>query len=205
MLASHNMSKAAWGQLQIGNSQLHIRSFEVAVLFVTDLEISYRQHRHFGYCCSTGPALHLCHHCTSWEPSLPDRCTPVRFMHLFWRPIVSACLPCLDGSPLSLSAHVAGMRASGCRPNFSSGAGSSLAPPPSSESLSFRTGTAESVQQAPEASDTAQIVLPCQLPPVAYVLPEDAPWIFDVKHPDLDSHGCEITAERPSMYGHEQD
>ena len=54
MLASHNLSKAAWGHLQRRDSQLMVHSFEMGVLFVPDLELLYRQHRHHGYCCSTG-------------------------------------------------------------------------------------------------------------------------------------------------------
>ena len=54
MLASHNLSKAAWGQLQKSKSQFMVLSYELAVLFLPDLELLYRQHRHHGYCCSTG-------------------------------------------------------------------------------------------------------------------------------------------------------
>ena len=54
MLASHNMSKAAWGQLQKSKSQLQVLSYEMGVLFLPDLELHYRQHRHHGFCCGTG-------------------------------------------------------------------------------------------------------------------------------------------------------
>ena len=66
MLGSHNLSKAAWGQLQNGGSELKVASYEMGVLFLADLELAYRKHRHFGYCCSTGssppPACCLSHH-----------------------------------------------------------------------------------------------------------------------------------------------
>ena len=37
LLGSHNLSKAAWGELQKDNNQLFIKSFELAVLFLPRL------------------------------------------------------------------------------------------------------------------------------------------------------------------------
>lgn len=38
ILASHNLSKAAWGQLQKGGQQLFVMSFELGVLLLPSLE-----------------------------------------------------------------------------------------------------------------------------------------------------------------------
>ena len=38
LLASHNLSKAAWGALQAGGSKLHIRHYELGVLLLPSLE-----------------------------------------------------------------------------------------------------------------------------------------------------------------------
>lgn len=40
-LGSHNLSKAAWGQLQKGESQLHVRSYELGVLFLPEVMVSF--------------------------------------------------------------------------------------------------------------------------------------------------------------------
>lgn len=38
ILTSHNLSKAAWGVLEKGGQQLHIRSYELGVLLLPSLE-----------------------------------------------------------------------------------------------------------------------------------------------------------------------
>ena len=38
LLASHNMSKAAWGALERKGAQLHIRHYELGVLLLPSLE-----------------------------------------------------------------------------------------------------------------------------------------------------------------------
>ena len=46
------MSRAAWGILQKGGTQLYIRSFELGVLCTPQLEAAYRAHPHYGFCIS---------------------------------------------------------------------------------------------------------------------------------------------------------
>lgn len=57
LLASHNLSKAAWGSLQKGGSQLMIRSYELGVLLTPELEEAYRRHPHR---CELRLWVHLC-------------------------------------------------------------------------------------------------------------------------------------------------
>jgi hypothetical protein len=45
-VTSHNLSKAAWGELQRGSQQLFIRSYELGVLCLPALEAAYRRHPH---------------------------------------------------------------------------------------------------------------------------------------------------------------
>lgn len=46
---SHNLSKAAWGELQVGASQLGMRSYELSILLLPSTEAAYRLHRHYGF------------------------------------------------------------------------------------------------------------------------------------------------------------
>lgn len=46
LVTSHNLSKAAWGELQKGGQQLFIRSYELGVLCLPSLEAAYRRHPH---------------------------------------------------------------------------------------------------------------------------------------------------------------
>jgi tyrosyl-DNA phosphodiesterase-1 len=58
MIGSHNLSKAAWGEQQSGNSSIFIRSFELSVLFLPHLEASYRRSSHHGFqCAPTGGTI----------------------------------------------------------------------------------------------------------------------------------------------------
>jgi hypothetical protein len=45
-VTSHNLSKAAWGELHKNGQQLFIRSFELGVLCLPGLEAAYRRHPH---------------------------------------------------------------------------------------------------------------------------------------------------------------
>lgn len=63
MLTSHNLSRAAWGELQKNGTQIQVRSYEMGVLFLPSLEAAYRRHRHRAFSClpSHGPG-HLPRH-----------------------------------------------------------------------------------------------------------------------------------------------
>lgn len=52
LLASHNLSKAAWGSLQKKETQLMIRSYEMGVLFVPSAEQSFRSSTYCGFSCT---------------------------------------------------------------------------------------------------------------------------------------------------------
>ncbi|KAL4859226.1 Acyl-coenzyme A oxidase [Chlorella vulgaris] len=52
-VGSHNLSKAAWGQLQKHGSQLMVRSYELGVLLVPSLEAAYRASRWHGFSCTS--------------------------------------------------------------------------------------------------------------------------------------------------------
>eukprot|EP00878_Enallax_costatus_P031898 GHUV01034960.1.p1 GENE.GHUV01034960.1~~GHUV01034960.1.p1 ORF type:complete len:239 (+),score=71.93 GHUV01034960.1:371-1087(+) len=59
LVTSHNLSKAAWGSLQVcqrgphrGQQQLMIRSYELGVLATPQLEEAYLRHRHRSYSCT---------------------------------------------------------------------------------------------------------------------------------------------------------
>eukprot|EP00798_Chlamydomonas_sp_ICE-L_P020433 gene20433-27221_t len=54
IVSSHNLSKAAWGQLQKKNTQLMVRSYELGVLVLPSLEEQYRRHEHYGFSCTPG-------------------------------------------------------------------------------------------------------------------------------------------------------
>lgn len=59
MLASHNLSKAAWGVLQKGGTQLMVRSYELGVLLLPSLEAAYRSSRWRAFSCTpTGRTSH---------------------------------------------------------------------------------------------------------------------------------------------------
>ena len=49
LVTSHNLSKAAWGQLQLKGEQLRILSYELGALLLPRLEAAYRAHRHRGF------------------------------------------------------------------------------------------------------------------------------------------------------------
>eukprot|EP00884_Botryococcus_braunii_P012228 jgi/Botrbrau1/21005/Bobra.0144s0021.1 len=49
MTGSHNLSKAAWGELQVGGSQVGMRSYELSVLLLPSTEAAYRRHRHYDF------------------------------------------------------------------------------------------------------------------------------------------------------------
>lgn len=46
LVTSHNLSKAAWGELQKGGQALYMRSYELGVLCLPELEAAYRRHPH---------------------------------------------------------------------------------------------------------------------------------------------------------------
>ncbi|PRW59620.1 tyrosyl-DNA phosphodiesterase 1 [Chlorella sorokiniana] len=52
-VGSHNLSKAAWGQLQKNASQLMCRSYELGVLLLPSLEAAYRASRWVGFSCTS--------------------------------------------------------------------------------------------------------------------------------------------------------
>lgn len=56
LLGSHNLSKAAWGELQSNRTSLYIRSFELSVLILPSLEAEYRASSNRGFQCTTGAA-----------------------------------------------------------------------------------------------------------------------------------------------------
>ncbi len=56
LLGSHNLSRAAWGELQKKGATLFIRSYELSALFLPALELRYRQHAHYGFCCTADAA-----------------------------------------------------------------------------------------------------------------------------------------------------
>lgn len=55
-MGSHNLSRAAWGELQKQQSSLFIRSYELGVLCLPALEAQYRQHPHRGFSCTAPEA-----------------------------------------------------------------------------------------------------------------------------------------------------
>eukprot|EP00892_Ulva_mutabilis_P008980 jgi/Ulvmu1/6454/UM003_0084.1 len=56
LLGSHNLSKAAWGELQKERTSLFIRSYELGVLCLPELEAAYRGHPHRGFSCTAAAA-----------------------------------------------------------------------------------------------------------------------------------------------------
>lgn len=46
VVGSHSTSRAAWGDLQNGDSELTILSYELSVLLTPQLEAAYRRHPH---------------------------------------------------------------------------------------------------------------------------------------------------------------
>ena len=74
ILASHNFSKAAWGeevQSRKYNAQMfRILSYELGVVLLPRLEVSYRNSPHFGFSCTS----------TSEPPKSPPRVDRVQFI-----------------------------------------------------------------------------------------------------------------------------
>ncbi len=56
LVASHNLSKAAFGTLQKNGSQLFIMHYELAVLSLPSSEAAYRVHPHRGFSCTAPQA-----------------------------------------------------------------------------------------------------------------------------------------------------
>ena len=52
LLSSHNLSKAAFGELQKNATSLFVRSYELGVLFLPSLEAAYRKHPHRHFHCT---------------------------------------------------------------------------------------------------------------------------------------------------------
>ncbi|KAL4422181.1 hypothetical protein ABPG77_006422 [Micractinium sp. CCAP 211/92] len=65
LVASHNTSRAAWGGLELGGTQLFIRSHEMGVLLLPEVEAGYRSSSHCAFRCTglgsavTSPPPHL--------------------------------------------------------------------------------------------------------------------------------------------------
>jgi tyrosyl-DNA phosphodiesterase 1 len=59
MITSHNLSRAAWGELQKNKGQLFVRSYELGVLFLPSLEARFRASAQRDFSCtpSSGGAL----------------------------------------------------------------------------------------------------------------------------------------------------
>ena len=51
-MASHNLSKAAWGTLQKKGQQLFIHSFELGVMFLPSTERAFQQSQHCTFNCT---------------------------------------------------------------------------------------------------------------------------------------------------------
>ncbi|KAK9812082.1 hypothetical protein WJX73_004687 [Symbiochloris irregularis] len=52
LVTSHNLSIAAWGQLQVNNQQLSISHYELGVMILPCLEAQYLRHRHCNFSCT---------------------------------------------------------------------------------------------------------------------------------------------------------
>ncbi|KAK9834326.1 hypothetical protein WJX81_007076 [Elliptochloris bilobata] len=76
ILASHNLSKAAWGELDKRGQQLFIRSYELGVVLLPSLEQKYRAHRHCGYACMGPPSAALLALGIGRGPALAAPATP---------------------------------------------------------------------------------------------------------------------------------
>ena len=196
MLASHNLSKAAWGEMQ--KSNFMVRSFEVGVLFLPDLELLYRQHRHHDYCCSTGvcsTSILLLHDCFTDSRIVPEHIARACMIAVGHKLATGLCACML---PVSCNAF--------SRPSdlwrFPGLTLPAFAVP---QTLGFKLGTTADVQQLPTDTTKEFIILPYSLPLNAYMPTYDLPWTSDGPHPGLDVHGCAFADARPSPYGRLQD
>jgi Tyrosyl-DNA phosphodiesterase len=180
MLGSHNLSKAAWGELQKGASSLFIRSYEVSVLLLPELEAAYRRHPHSHYSCTASAAA-----ATSVDPLL--RCP-------------AAAVGSAD--PQGRANGAVATQAARNAPSTSRDAGSTIA-------FIAAFQEQQAVDPASNHSHDHRVVqvplpLPYRLPPPSYV-DGDEPWLVDVLRPGSDALNRRMDDEVPNMAGISQE
>ncbi|KAL0031162.1 hypothetical protein WJX77_006853 [Trebouxia sp. C0004] len=176
ILASHNLSKAAWGAVQKQGTQLFIRSFELGVMFLPSLEARYRQHPNRGFSCTPqAPPAH---------PSAEDASTCT---------IVNA--PPAD--PLAAAAATA---AAGEQGDAALAQGL-----PAPEFWTSQAGTDDSSDTTSSSSGTSRLIMPIpyMLPPRPYSshMSTDQPWCVDIEYSGVDSLGHNINDPVQGFYG----
>lgn len=182
LVASHNLSKAAWGALQKNGQQLMIRSYELGVLCVPSLEAKHRQHPHRGFCCTGddrpagaggadetagggGPHPSALSNAAGMEPTAG---------------------PCVEfyamkqDKLMTIGTNIAAAPQDGsAQPNTQKTSPSASLPTAGSKSRG--SGSCAAVLRVP-------IPVPYSLPPQRYTA-ADFPWMADVAYPGLDILG----------------
>ncbi|GLI60365.1 hypothetical protein VaNZ11_002490 [Volvox africanus] len=178
LLASHNLSKAAWGDLQKNGTQLMIRSYELGVLVTPALEAAYRASPQYGFCCHPSPnslQMEPRHRPQQQQQQQPSESTQMK-----------------DTSPSQvLCITVTGV-------TFCSFAAPTTCALPGITLPSY-AGDERSGDDG--GGVTCMIPVPYTLPPTSYHAGEDKPWVVDVPQQGLDALGLPWGAPY-SHYGH---
>ncbi|GLC33895.1 hypothetical protein PLESTB_000815500 [Pleodorina starrii] len=174
LVTSHNLSKAAWGVLQKGGSQLMIRSYELGVLVTPALEAAYRASPQFGFCCDDDGSASPHQRHTAAAAAAPLRVVT------FW----------------TLAGATAGSGGGGGGSGGGSGGGgggSGGSAPTEARSASLSGG----------GELACALPVPYPLPPTSYQAGVDEPWTVDTRQPGLDALGLPHGSPY-SHYGHTQ-
>ncbi|GIL60588.1 hypothetical protein Vafri_15126 [Volvox africanus] len=175
LVASHNLSKAAWGDLQKNGTQLMIRSYELGVLVTPALEAAYRASPQYGFCCYPSPNK------LQMEPRQQQQQQPSQSAQLEDTP--SSQVPCVNTSGVTFCSFAA--------PTTCTLPGITLPSDAGGERAHGDAG----------GSVTCMIPVPYTLPPTSYRAGEDKPWVVDVPQQGLDALGLPWGAPY-SHYGH---
>ncbi|KAG2496528.1 hypothetical protein HYH03_005352 [Edaphochlamys debaryana] len=181
LCTSHNLSKAAWGELQKGGSQLMVRSYELGVLVTPASEAAYRSSPHFGFTCDHPAPADAAGGAGAGgadgsQPSGPGASPPQQG----------------EAAPHVTLWTTEGITAQREAPLQ-----------PASQQTSASTLAAQSDAAAGGAAAPwhvpCVVPLPYALPPVPYMA-ADEPWTVDERHLGLDSLG-RLCGEPASFYG----
>ncbi|KXZ55436.1 hypothetical protein GPECTOR_3g86 [Gonium pectorale] len=159
LVTSHNLSKAAWGELQKNGTQLMIRSYEMGVLVTPAHEAAYRSSPHWGFCCTDGGTAAAVVNGGASAQQQQQQPTSTAL------PALAAAAGCPPPAVKFLTLAAATAAAAGRQSTNGTGGGAS--------------GAAEVVCGIP---------VPFVLPPVPY-RQEDRPWTVDEPRAEVDALG----------------
>ncbi|KAL3159457.1 hypothetical protein ABBQ38_009882 [Trebouxia sp. C0009 RCD-2024] len=201
ILASHNLSKAAWGALQKQGTQLFIRSFELGVMFLPSLEARYQQHPHQAFTCTRAMPGNRSSQQQSPDPrSSPDpicRGPATSAKQSTQHP--SSSDPA--GTPNAATDASGEREYLGLFDAGSQGSKQGAAHP----MIEFWTSQSEGGDSSHPGPDTCRLMMPIPylLPPKRYAA-TDTPWCVDIEYSGVDALGRGINDPVESFYGRVQ-